>query len=120
MTNHRLRLTLWTALFLIVGFLAAAQTPVLSADCVTCERNLADCRMPAQAKMTSCLNSQQSGCAAKCSDDCKNDKEAQKCTLNCAKSCQSGAGSCRATFASANSACTNTFVTCKKGCTVTR
>ena len=120
MTSHRLLLTLWTALFLVSGFLTFGQSPALSLECAACERNLADCRMPAQAKMTSCMNSQQSNCGAKCSEDCKNDKEAQKCTLNCVKSCQSGAGSCRATFASANTQCTNTFVTCKKGCTVTR
>jgi hypothetical protein len=120
MTSHRLLLTLWAALFLVSGLLTFGQSPALSADCIACERSLADCRMPAQAKMTSCMNNQQSNCGTKCSDDCKNDKEAQKCTINCVKSCQSGAGSCRAAFASANTQCTNTFVACKKGCTVTR
>ena len=120
MTSHRLFLTLRAAIFLVVGFLSLGQAPALSAECVVCERNFADCRAPAQTKMTSCLNGQQSDCSAKCSDNCKKDTEAQKCMLNCAKSCQSGAGTCRATFASANTQCTNTFLTCKKGCTVTR
>lgn len=119
MTSHRLLLTLWTALFLAFGFLAFGQSPALSAECVVCERNYADCRLPAQAKMANCKNSEKLGCGSKCSDDCKNQKEAQKCTLNCAKSCQ-GAGSCQATFASAITQCTSTYRACKTGCTVTR
>jgi hypothetical protein len=119
MTSHRLLLTLWTALFLVSGFLTFGQSPALSLECVVCERNFADCRLPAQAKMASCMNSEKSGCGTKCSDDCKNEKEAQKCTVNCVKSCQ-GKGSCQATFASANAQCTSTFRACKTGCTVTR
>jgi len=120
MTSQRLLPTLWAMIFLVSGFLSFGQTPARSAECVVCERNLADCRMPAQAKMTSCMNGQQSNCGNKCSNDCKNDKEVQKCTVSCVKTCQEGTGSCRAAFASANTQCTNTFVACKKGCTLTR
>jgi hypothetical protein len=119
MTSHRLLLTLWTTLFLAFGFLTFGQSPALSAECVVCERNFADCRMPAQAKMASCMNSEQSGCGNKCASDCKNDKEAQKCTIACVKSCQ-GKAACQATFASVNTQCTSTFRACKNGCTVTR
>ena len=119
MTSHRLFLTLCAALTLVFGFLTLGQSPALSVECAVCQRNYADCRLPAQAKMATCMNSEKSSCGSKCSNDCKNDKESQKCTLNCVKTCQ-GSASCQAAFASANTQCTNTFRTCKNGCTVTR
>src|SRR5580765_8422357 len=112
MTYRQVVLALCAVFFLIVG-----QGAAFSVECAVCERNYADCRLPAQQKLASCMNSGKSDCGAKCSNDCKNDKEAQKCTLNCVKSCQSGSGSCQATFASANTQCTNTLRTCKTSCT---
>jgi len=46
MTRHRLFLTLYATLALVVGFLAFGQSPALSVECVVCERSFADCRQP--------------------------------------------------------------------------
>ena len=113
--NHRqIKSALLTALFLFIG-----QCVALAAECASCDRDLAGCRSPLQARYVTCMNGDKASCGTKCSTDCKNDKEAQKCTLSCVKNCQGGT-SCQGTFTSANAQCMNNYRTCKNGCTVTR
>ena len=85
-------------------------------ECTVCERKLADCRSPAQAKFVSCMNSEKSQCSTKCANDCRNQAETQRCTLNCVKTCQTSAG-CQGTFTTATNSCNNDYQSCRKDCT---
>ena len=116
MTGHRLFWTVWAVSFLAFGLLVIVPGVALSANCSICERNFADCRMPAQPKFVACMNEQKTECGGKCTNDCKNQKNIQQCQIECARSCQ-GTASCRTVFRSAINACENTFSECKKGCT---
>ena len=112
MTNRQFTFSLFSAAFLLMG-----QSMALAVECATCERNLANCRMPAQAKFVTCMNGAKTECSNKCATDCKGQKDSQRCTINCVRSCQ-GAGSCQATFASVTTLCGNTYQACKKDCTI--
>ncbi len=114
MTNRRLWPALCAALFLLLG-----QGMALAAECATCDRNYAACRSPIQARYVICMNADNSRCGSKCTNDCRNDKEIQKCTVACVKNCQGGS-SCQETFTSANAQCLNTYRACKKDCTIPR
>ena len=114
MTNRRLISSLCAALFLLLGHGAA-----LAVECATCDRNYVNCRSPIQARYVTCANADNSRCGSKCTNDCKDNKEIQKCTIACVKSCQGGS-SCQGTFTSANAQCLNTYRACKKDCTVPR
>src|SRR5262245_13365225 len=113
MTYRHIASAVLTGLFLLIG-----QSLVLAAECAACDRSYADCRSPLQARYVSCMNSNNTVCGAKCSDDCKGNKEIQKCTVACVKSCQGGGSSCQGTFKTASAQCTNTYQSCRKGCTV--
>ena len=104
---------LLTTLFLLIG-----QSLALAAECAVCDRNFADCRSPLQARYVSCMNASSTTCGSKCSEDCKNNKEVQKCTFSCIKTCQGGSSSCQGTLRTASTQCTNAYQSCKKGCTV--
>jgi hypothetical protein len=107
---------------LLLAALAAALLapgPALGVECSVCDRKLVDCRAPAQAKYVACMNDDKSSCNAKCSNDCRDQKEAQRCTLNCVKACP-GARSCRVTFINVTDRCSNEYQACKKDCTVPR
>ena len=115
MSYRQLITAVLTGVFLLLG-----QSLARTAECASCDRDLAGCRSPLQTRYVSCMNSDKSSCGAKCSNDCKNDKEAQKCTLACVKNCQGGSSSCQGTFTSANAQCMDKYRTCKNGCTITR
>ena len=115
MTYRPLVTAFLTGLFLFIG-----QSLALAAECATCDRDLATCRTPLQARYVSCMNNDKESCGSKCSNDCKDNKEGQKCTLSCVKNCQGSSSSCQGTFKTASTQCTNTYQACKKGCTVTR
>jgi len=112
MTNRKFAIALWSAAFLLAG-----QSLALGIECATCERNLADCRLPAQSKFVTCMNGAKSECSGRCANDCKGKKDSQRCTINCVRSCQ-GAGSCQTIFASVATLCGNTYQACKKDCTI--
>jgi hypothetical protein len=103
--------------FLVIAFLAASRVFAFAADCASCDRTLADCRSPLQAKYVSCMNSGSQSCGSKCGADCKGD---QKCTYSCVKTCQGGSSSCQGTYSSASAQCMNAYNSCKKGCTTPR
>jgi hypothetical protein len=109
------------AFFALAGvlFLAFGSGIAHSVECTVCERNLVDCRTPAQAKYVTCMNAERSGCSNKCASDCKTQKEAQKCTLDCVRSCQ-GAGACKTAFNNVTFMCTNDYQACRKNCTFAR
>ena len=114
MTSRQILYAVWSAAFLLIGQSAAS-----ALDCAACERNLSDCRMPAQQKFVGCMNGQKTECAGKCSNSCKDQKNSQGCIIECVRSCQGG-GACQATFASVNKSCGTTYQTCKKDCTIPR
>ena len=111
MTHRKIGLAFWSALAFLIW-----QTIAFAAECAVCERNLVGCRAPAQEKFVSCMNGQNTSCAAKCENDCKGKSESQRCVNDCARACQN-AGTCRTQFASATRTCSTAYQDCKKGCT---
>jgi len=114
MTNRLRLFTLLSAMLLVLGNGAAFGT-----DCTVCERNLVNCRTPAQSKFVACMNAEKSSCSSKCASDCRSQKDSQRCTIDCVRTC-SGVGNCRATFTSVTNQCGTTYQNCKKDCTIPR
>ncbi len=101
----------------LAGALLAGASPAAAVECPVCDRRLADCRAPAQARFVTCMNEEKSSCNLKCTNDCRDQRDAQRCMFNCVKSCQESS-SCRATFIRAADRCSNEYQACKKDCTV--
>jgi len=98
---------------------AAPKPPPPAVECTTCDRRLVECRKPLQEIFVACMNTQKSDCGSKCGNDCREQKNAQKCTVNCVKSCQ-GENSCQMANVSQTKVCTDDFQACKRNCTVSR
>lgn len=101
----------------LAAVLLAGPGAAQGVECAVCERRLVDCRTPAQEKFVACMNDQKSDCSIRCANECSTQREVQRCTINCVRSCQ-GARSCHATFARVANRCSSEYEMCKRDCTI--